>query len=61
MEKNSDQLLALRHSMSHIMAEAVLSIYPTSLAVLLHKKSLPTEKSLSKICTYLKKHTCFVE
>lgn len=28
MEKNSDQLAALRHSMSHVMAEAVLSIYP---------------------------------
>jgi len=28
MEKNSDQLIALRHSMSHVMAEAVLSTYP---------------------------------
>jgi len=28
MENNSDQLVALRHSMSHVMAEAVLSIYP---------------------------------
>jgi threonyl-tRNA synthetase len=28
MENNSDQLVALRHSMSHVMAEAVLSVYP---------------------------------